>query len=127
MRYYEGGLPMPDSYTVRLVDDMPIRQGGMIAESPDGHINVYINARLSSTGQHTAAFHEWEHWYNDDLNNDRSIQEVEGAPARTDDAQMPPMKRARDLIPKEKQPVRTSLAGFTDWGSDIIHRLPYYD
>lgn len=68
-------IPMPDSYTVRLID-LPVSQGGMISEDPDGHINVYINARLSSSGQNTAAWHEWEHWYNDDLNNDRDIREA---------------------------------------------------
>ena len=108
-------IPLPDDYTVRLVD-MPVREGGMISEDPDGHINVYINARLSSTGQHTAAYHEWEHWYNDDLNNDTDIREVEGR------KRLPTLKRARDLTPgRYMQP-----ADAEEWKDDIIHRLQRY-
>lgn len=110
-------IPMPDSYTVRLVD-MPVNQGGMISEDPDGHINVYINARLSDAGRHTAAAHEWEHWYNDDLHNDRDIREVEGRKAR----RLKQLMRARDLMPRRPAPP----ADMDEWKDDIIHRLQDY-
>ena len=69
-------MKFPDSFTVRLVD-LPTTQKGFICEDIDGHINVYINARLSHTGQMDAARHEYRHWLSDDLRNDRPIQEVE--------------------------------------------------
>lgn len=115
-------FPMPDSYTVRLID-MPVRKGGMISEDPDGHINVYINARLSSTGQHTAAYHEWRHWLDDDLHNDKDIREVEGegSPPRKARA-LPPMKRARDLIPRQY----TRPTEADDWQNDVYLRMQDY-
>lgn len=69
-------MTIPDNCTIRLID-MPVRQHGMIAQSPDGHINVYINARLSHDGQLNAADHEFKHLMNDDLNNNKPINEVE--------------------------------------------------
>ena len=117
-------IPMPDSYTVRLVD-MPVNQGGMISEDPDGHINVYINARLSDAGRHTAAAHEWEHWYNDDLHNDRDIREVEGGTRKARRLKM--LMRARDLMPKPAPKPRPPLITDMDkWKNDIIHRLQDY-
>lgn len=115
-------IPMPDDYTVRLVD-MPVSQGGMISEDPDGHINVYINARLSDVGQHTAAYHEWEHWYNDDLNNDTPIQTVEKA------GRLPKLMRARDMVKKaepraELNTLRRIWRDALDWRKDPYLRLP---
>lgn len=119
-------FPMPDSYTVRLVD-MPVREGGMISEDPDGHINVYINARLSSTGQHTAAFHEWEHWYNDDLNNDKGIREVEGHVPSRKPGKLPPLMRARDLIRPQPKPRQKEPIFAPEWKDDIYLKLPYME
>lgn len=91
--------PLPDDYTIRLID-LPISVGGRISECPDGHIDVYINARLSRDGQHRAADHEFDHWRNDDLHNDLDIRLVEGRDAR----KLPPLFRARDLLPKAPEP-----------------------
>ncbi|MDO4866339.1 MAG: hypothetical protein Q4C10_07245 [Clostridia bacterium] len=92
---------LPDDYTIRLVD-LPISVGGRISECPDGHIDVYINARMSRDGQYRAADHEFDHWRNDDLHNGLDIRLVEGRDAH----KLPPIFRARDLLPKaaEAQP-----------------------
>ena len=108
-------IPMPDDYTVRLVD-MPISVGGRISECPDGHIDVYINARLSSVGQHTAASHEWKHWIKGDLSSDRDIREVEGR------KRLPPLMRARDLI----CPKAVRFADAPEWRDDMLHRMQDY-
>ena len=118
-------LPMPDEYTVRLVD-MDVREGGMISEDPDGHINVYINARLSSTGQHTAAYHEWEHWYNDDLNSDKDIQKIETRPDARKRPYLPPLMRAGELLEKSRAAARLSAAKRDDWQNDIYNRMDEY-
>ena len=88
---------LPDDYTLRLVD-LPTAVGGLISEGPDGHIDVYINARHSHAGRLRAAEHEFDHWRNDDLHNGLDIREVEGRHANP----LPPLIRARDLIPKPK-------------------------
>lgn len=99
-------IPMPDDYTVRLVD-LPVSVGGRIEEGVDGHIDVYINARLSDVGQHTAAYHEWKHWLNGDLHSDRDIRDVEGRgePPKVS-RRLPPLMKARDLLhpPLEPKP-----------------------
>ena len=70
-------LPLSDDeYTLRLID-LPVRQGGMISEDPDGHINIYINARHAHDQQILDAEHEFEHWQDDDMRNDKGIQDVE--------------------------------------------------
>lgn len=87
-------MNIPDDCTVRLIDhDVSVQ--GMISEDIDGHVNIYVNARLSSAGQRKALKHELDHYENDDLHNDRSIQEVE------DDHRLPPLVRARDLKPPQ--------------------------
>ena len=63
-------------YTVRLVD-LPCSVGGFITESPDGHLNIYINARRSYEAQLESFRHEYDHMINDDLNSDEDIQTVE--------------------------------------------------
>ena len=89
--------PLPDDCTVRLID-LPISVGGRISEGPDGHIDIYINARLSRDGQRRAWDHELDHLENDDLHNGLDIRAVEGRHAR----KLPPLIRARDLLPKSK-------------------------
>lgn len=81
---------LPDEYTIRL-QDMPEAVGGFISESPDGHVNVYLNARWGHNGQLAAADHEFDHWRDDDLHNEKSIYEVE------DKKDLPPLLRACDL------------------------------
>lgn len=86
---------LPDDYTVRLVD-LPPAVGGAISETPDGHVDVYLNARHSRDGQLRAADHEFDHWRHDDLHNGLDIHQIEGRDGRP----LPPLMRARDLIPK---------------------------
>ena len=114
-------IPMPDDYTVRLVD-MPTSVGGRIEEGPDGHLDVYINARLSNVGQHTAAYHEWEHWLNDDLHSDRDIREVEGHVPSRKPGKLPPLIKARDLI----RPKAVRFADAPEWRDDMLHRMQDY-
>ena len=115
-------IPMPDSYTVRLID-MPVRQGGMISEDPDGHINVYLNARLSNVGQMDAAYHEWKHWLDDDLNNGKGIREVENDDRAGRSKRLPKLKRARDLMPKPK----IRLNPFSGLEDDVYLRMKCWD
>ena len=110
-------LPDPDEYTVRLVD-MPVTQGGMISESPDGHINIYINARLSREGQMDAAEHEFKHWLDDDLHNGKSIHDVERTPNRKY-----PLMMACDL-PRKYKMDRPQMDELKD---DILLKLPFFD
>ena len=124
-------LPMPDDYTVRLVD-MPVSVGGMISECPDGHIDVYINARLSSAGQHTAAFHEWKHWLNGDLDNGRPIREVEREVERDVEPtgrarRQPKLMRARDLMRSQPKPQPKKPLYAPEWKDDIYLKLPYME
>lgn len=122
---------LPDNYTIRLLN-LPITEGGMISEDPDGHINIYLNARLSSSGRLKAADHEFNHWYNDDLNNHDSIQKVERrADRQTKDKRLLcTLKRARDLqrpANRLSQPKRVQFHTYEDWKDDIIHTLPIRD
>lgn len=88
-------MTWPDDCTVRLID-MPVSVGGRISECPDGHIDIYLNARHSEAGRRRDLEHELDHWRNDDLHNDLDIRTVEGRHAH----QLPPLIRARDLMPK---------------------------
>ena len=128
--------PMPDDYTVRLID-LPISVGGRISECPDGHIDVYINARLSRDGQRRAARHEYDHWLHDDLHSTEDIRAIEGRDRRP----LPPLLRARDLIPPPPRPALPAPAAaaapvpapapvrraFDDWKDDVLFSLPYMD
>ena len=91
--------PLPDDYTIRLVD-MPYSVGGCITECPDGHVDVYINARQSHAGRYRAADHEFDHWRRGDLHNGLDIREVEKR------NKLPPLMRARDLLPPPPLPPR---------------------
>lgn len=109
-------MNLPDDYTIRLVD-MPVTVGGFVSECPDGHVDVYINARLSHDGQYGAAEHEFEHWENDDLNNDKDIREVEGA------ANVVRLARASDLPRPGKRhdaaEMRIRQERMDDWKNDV--------
>ena len=85
---------LPDDVTIRL-QDMPVRQGGMIAESPDGHVNIYLNARLSHDGRLRAAHHELDHYGHGALDSDEDIRAVESRGAK----KLPPLIRASELPP----------------------------
>lgn len=69
-------MRIPDDCTIRLIK-MPMGIEGMIAESPDGHINIYINDKLSREAQESVAEHELLHWENGDLDSQESIRAVE--------------------------------------------------
>ncbi len=91
-----------DDYTVRLVDDLPASVGGFISESPDGHINIYINARYGWNGQRRSLRHELRHAEHDDLHSTDPLAVIE---ARADGVDprlkaIPKLLRARDLLPQ---------------------------
>ena len=67
---------LPDSYCIRLID-LPPSVPAQIREYPDGHIDIFVNARLSYDGQRDAVQHEIEHWQNDDFHNEDDIRTVE--------------------------------------------------
>lgn len=69
-------IKLPDDCTVRLID-LPLKVGGMLSESPDGHLNIYLNARLDIVSQRQWLRHEIEHVNRDDLHNDVPIIAVE--------------------------------------------------
>lgn len=87
---------IPDDCTVRLID-LPAGIGGRISEAPDGHVDIYINARYGENGRRRALDHELDHYERGDLHSDLPIKAVE---ARAD---LPPLRRARDLIPEKPQ------------------------
>jgi hypothetical protein len=93
-------MTWPDDCTVRLID-MPVSVGGRISECPDGHIDIYINARHSEAGRRRDLEHELDHWRNDDLHNDLDIRAVESRHAKP----LPPLIRASDLLPKSLPPM----------------------
>lgn len=92
-----------DEYAVRLLD-MPEDVGGFITESPDGFLNIYINARHSREGQRRSCRHELRHAENDDLHSTEPLEIIE---ARADGVDprleaIPHLLRARDLLPPPK-------------------------
>ena len=96
-------MKIPDGEcTVRVVD-MAHDTGGFVAESPDGHITIYINARRSHADRQRVLKHELNHILNDDLHNDDDIATCE---ARADGqaADLPRLFRARDLLPPPVPP-----------------------
>lgn len=93
-----------DEYAVRLVD-LPESVGGFIRESPDGFVNIYINARHVSGKQRRSFRHEMNHAENDDLHADEPLEVIE---ARADGVDprlktIPHLMRARDLMPTPVQ------------------------
>ena len=147
-------IPLPDNCTVRLID-LPAHVGGRISQGPDGHIDIYVNARLSSADQRAVIRHEWRHWINGDLDGDRDIRQVEreaDGPERS--RRLPPLLRARDLPAPSPRPrqasmpqtptrpaasaeptgqtarnaaSRPSLPSEREWADDILFRLPLHD
>ena len=96
-----------DDYTVRLVDDLPASVGGFISASPDGHLNIYLNARHSREGQRRAYGHELRHAEHDDLHSTEPLEVIE---ARADGVDprlkaIPKLLRARDLLPQSLPPM----------------------
>ena len=106
-----------DEYAVRVMD-MPVSVGGFVTEAPDGFLNIYINARHTSTKQRRSFRHELTHGENDDLHSQEPLAVIEaradqkpspdgegGWPSgHTDEVPftlraIPHLMRARDLLP----------------------------
>lgn len=106
-----------DEYAVRLLD-MPASVGGFIKESPDGFVNIYINARHSWHGQRRSFRHELRHAEHDDLHSTEPLAIIEaradqkpspdgeggGSSGQTDEVPftlraIPHLMCARDLLP----------------------------
>ena len=90
-----------DEYAVRVMD-LPVSVGGFIHESPDGFLNIYINARHGWRGQRRSFRHELRHAEEDDLHSQEPLDVIE---ARADGIDLrlstiPHLMRARDLLPK---------------------------
>ena len=64
-----------DDFTVRLVDDLPA--DGMLMESPDGHNNVYISAKLGFEKQRYVFAHEVGHIQYGHLHKEGDVHEME--------------------------------------------------
>ena len=101
-----------DDYTVRMVDDLPASVGGFISESPDGHLNIYINARHSWHGQRRSFRHELRHAEEDDLHSDEPLAVIEARADGTDVRlkAIPHLMRARDLLPPPCLPLQGKVA-----------------
>ena len=90
-----------DDYTVRLVDDLPASVGGFVTESPDGHLNIYINARHGWNGQRRSLRHELRHADADDLRSTDPLAVIE---ARADQKPSPLGKVARPQAVTDEVP-----------------------
>lgn len=93
-----------EDYAVRLID-LPADVGGFITESPDGFVNIYINARHSREGQRKAYRHELRHAENDDLHSDEPLAVIEARAEGVDPRlrSIPHLLRARDLPPRSQK------------------------
>jgi hypothetical protein len=89
-----------DEYAVRLLD-LPESVGGFVTESPDGFLNIYINARHGWHGQRRSFRHELRHAEEDDLHSDEPLAVIEARADGTDVRlkAIPHLMRARDLLP----------------------------
>ena len=94
-----------DEYAVRLMD-LPEGVGGFVTESPDGFLNIYINARHSWHGQRRSFRHELRHAEEDDLHSDEPLAIIEARADGTDVRlkAIPHLMRARDLLPPPPKP-----------------------
>ena len=94
-----------DEYAVRLLD-LPEGVGGFVTESPDGFLNIYINARHTSAKQHKSFRHELTHGENDDLHSAEPLAVIEARADGTDVRlkAIPHLMHARDLLPPPPKP-----------------------
>ncbi len=94
-----------DEYAVRLLD-LPEGVGGFVTESPDGFLNIYINARHNWHGQRKSLRHELRHAEEDDLHSDEPLAVIEARADGTDVRlkAIPHLMRARDLMPPPPKP-----------------------
>ena len=99
-------MRIPDNCTVRLTDRLPLRVGGFVAESPDGHLNIYLNARLAAARQRRSLDHELDHIRRGDLHSGRPICEIEAVHRRAPGLlNIPGLMRARDLAAVKQTPL----------------------
>lgn len=112
--------------TIRAID-MPVTAGAFIALSPDGHINIYVSARLSLSGQREALRHELDHWLKDDLYNseDIRVQERDEAGRITSANVFGYVRKAADLLPPppkpDPDPLRPDVPPLTAWQRRVLH------
>lgn len=94
-----------DEYAVRVMD-LPVSVGGFVTESPDGFLNIYINARHTFAKQRRSFRHEMTHGENDDLHSQEPLAVIEARADGTDVRlkAIPHLMRARDLLPPPPKP-----------------------
>jgi hypothetical protein len=114
-------LISPDDYAVRLLD-MPASVGGFIKESPDGFLNIYINARHSREGQRRSCRHELRHAENDDLRSTEPLEVIEARAAGVDPRlkAIPHLLRARDLLPPPKPTPKPAPQPLTPYQARVL-------
>ena len=78
--------------TVRVMD-MPVSTPGFVTYDEDDHACVYLNARYTREKNRRTADHELTHVINDDIHNADPIRAIESR------ADLPPLVKARDLLP----------------------------
>lgn len=119
-------MKIPDDCTVRMVD-LPVECGGMVSLSPDGHFNIYLNARLDRATQREKFLHELRHILNDDFFSDDDIRTVESrADAHaTPRHRLPPLFKASDLLKsRSKSLPPVGKVGRPKVGSDEVPGSP---
>ena len=93
--------------------DLPLDCGGMVSLSPDGHYNIYINARLGKNVQRKKLYHEIIHIINDDINNDEDIRVVEARAEgrKRKESVLSTLMKAKDLLPmpEKKESVKANV------------------
>jgi hypothetical protein len=72
MSFVEGA-----DYFVRVVD-LPPKVKALVAENDDGTYSIYLNAKNDKRKSLSSFLHEMEHIENNDFQNGKTIQQVEG-------------------------------------------------
>ena len=107
-------------YTIRERADLPLRVKGFVCLSPDGHYNIYVNARLSAPEKRRALRHEFDHIRRGDLFSQDAVWIVENEtpPPRPKDVRrfllstIPGLMMAGDLPVPE--PYTVAIYDFTE-------------
>ncbi|MBR7189054.1 MAG: ImmA/IrrE family metallo-endopeptidase [Clostridia bacterium] len=110
-----------NEYAVRLLD-LPEGVGGFITESPDGFLNIYINARHPLDRQRRSLRHELRHAERDDLHSTEPLAIIEaradGLPAPL--KAIPQLMRARDLLPVPEPKPKSNAPRLTPRQTSIL-------
>ena len=72
MTYIEGA-----DYFIRVVD-LPPKVKALVAENDDGTYSLYLNSKNDKQRNILAVIHELDHIENNDFQNGKTIQAVEG-------------------------------------------------